>query len=156
MPFPIAGAAAARFVLPAAGAQVLKLYRRFASSRAGQYAAPVGAGVLTGLTIDAIAESIQEDAPESDSEALRETAHTVARMLGLDGSEVLWPTHVRGEKRGMPIEPVYFTMHLPTGRAWYQGTYHSAKSVDRGFKKGLSRGRRFARRDMVQTKEIVD
>ena len=150
----MAGVAAARFVIPAAGLTILKLYRRFKASRIGSQITPERV-LLTGLTIDEIYDSVKEDAPASDEEALRESAHTVARMLGLDGSEVLWPTHSRGENRGMPIEPVYFTMHLPTGRAWYAGSYHSRKSVDAGFRRGRNSARRFARRDMVQTKEIA-
>lgn len=147
------GLSAARFVIPAAGATILKLYRRFKATRVGAAITPERA-LLAGLTIDEIYDSVREDAPESDEEALRESAHTVARMLGLDGSEVLWPTHTRGENRGSPIEPVYFTLHLPTGRAWYSGSYHSRKSVDAGFRRGQRSGRRVARRDMVQTKEI--
>lgn len=149
-----AGLTTARFVLPAAGATIIKLFRRFKSSSVGRQVTPERV-LLGGLTIAEIQDAIQEDAPDSDAEALRETAHTVARMLGLDGSEVLWPTHQRGELRGQPIEPVYFTMHLPSGRAWYQGNYHSRKSVDAGFKRGLARGRMRSRREMVQTKEIA-
>lgn len=139
---------------------IRKIYSRFAASRAGsvvvrgsQYAQPAA---IAGLTINEIVESVREDNPNSDENALTETAHTVARMLGLDGSEVLWPVHRRGENQGMPIEPLYFTMDLTNGRAWYSSKYHSRKSVNAGFRRGRRSGDRFARRQLAQTKDIVD
>lgn len=150
---------AARYVLPAAGATIRKIYSQVMSSRGGQMltrAAPPAGLIAATLTIDEIIDSVKEDAPESDEAALRETAHTVARMLGLDGSEVLWPVHMRGEEKGSPIDPVYFTMNLATGRAWYSSNYHSRKSVNAGFRRGQRSGRFRARRDIAQTKEIVD
>lgn len=158
MPLPIAAGAA--FVLPMAGQIVRKFYSRLAASRAGAVtitAVQKGAtpALLTGLTINEIIEAVREDAPNSDESALNETAHTVARMLGLDGSEVLWPVHRRGDNQGMPIEPLYFTMDLTNGRAWYSSKYHSRKSVNAGFRRGVRSGDRRARRDMVQTKDIA-
>lgn len=151
-------ASSARYVLPAAGNTIRKIYSQVMSSRGGQalgrYGGPV-ALIAGTLTLDEIIDSVKEDAPESDEQALRETAHTVARMLGLDGSEVLWPVHMRGEEKGSPIDPVYFTMNLATGRAWYSSNYHSRKSVNAGFRRGQRSGRFRARRDVAQTKEIV-
>lgn len=140
-----------RGVLPVAGSLVRKVWLLV---RRNPTATAVGGGTAAAITVDSLIEMARDDNPESDSEALRDAAITAARMLGLDGSEVLWPTKVRGDERGEPIEPIYFTMHLPTGRAWYSGTYRSAKTVDRGFKKGMIRGERRAMRNAVQQKEL--
>lgn len=61
----------------------------------------------------------------SDIQALDEAARTAARMLGLDGSEVLWPM----DRLGNRIAPKYFHVDLQKGRAWYTAEYFSRKSV---------------------------
>jgi hypothetical protein len=148
---------AAAFVLPAAGSIVRRIWTQIRAASGGVTGRQVAGTSLVvgaGLGIDQIIDMVREDAPESDEQALRETAHTVARMLGLDGSEVLWPVHMRGDEKGQPIDPVYFTMNLSTGRAWYSSNYHSRKSVNAGFRRGQRSGRFRARRDAVQTKEL--
>lgn len=55
----------------------------------------------------------------SDIQALDEAARTAARMLGLDGSHVLWPM----DRLGNHIAPKYFHVDLIKGRAWYTATY---------------------------------
>lgn len=74
-------------------------------------------------------------AGNSDIQALDEAARTAARMLGLDGSEVLWPM----DRLGNRIAPKYFHVDLQKGRAWYTAEYFSRKSV-------RVLGRRFGRR----------
>lgn len=89
----------------------------------------------TALTLQGLRDRAAVEAGASDIQALDEAARTSARMLGLDGSQVLWPM----DRLGNSIAPKYFHLDLIKGRAWYTSEYFSRKSV-----KVL--GRRFGRR----------
>lgn len=97
---------------------------------------PLRAGATTAalLTLDDLRNQARVLAGASDIQALDEAARTAARMLGLDGSEVLWPM----DKLGNRIAPKYFHVDLQKGRAWYTSEYFSRKSV-------RTLGRRFGR-----------
>lgn len=98
-----------------------------AGSRIGQAALVGGAAYETGVTLAQLRDQAQVEAGASDPAALDGAAHAAARMLGLDGSNVLWPTDRLGNK----IAPKYFHLDLQKGRAWYTAEYFSKKSVRR-------------------------
>jgi len=97
--------------------------------------ARAGATTAIALTLEDLRNQARVMAGASDIQALDEAARTAARMLGLDGSEVLWPM----DKLGNRIAPKYFHVDLTKGRAWYTAEYFSRKSV-------RTLGRRFGRR----------
>lgn len=101
------------------------------------FTTPGGAAATTGITISLanLRDQAAVIAGGSDIQALDEAARTAARMLGLDGSEVLWPM----DRLGNRIAPKYFHVDLTKGRAWYTSEYFSRKSV-------RTLGRRFGRR----------
>lgn len=88
---------------------------------------PGGAALTTGaaVTLQNLRDQAAVIAGASDIQALDEAARTAARMLGLDGSEVLWPM----DRLGNRIAPKYFHVDLTKGRAWYTSEYFSRKSV---------------------------
>lgn len=90
-------------------------------------------------------------APGSDPAAIEEASRTAMRLLGLQGDEVLWPR----SRDGTPITPVYLTIDLTKGRAWYHGKYYSRKSVNAGRRKGFGRGMGAGRRQAVDNKIIA-
>lgn len=77
------------------------------------------------INIDFLRKSALEIAPGSDREALEEAARLAARLLGLEGDEILWPRHRTGE----PIAPHYLIVDLSRGRGWFSSRYYSKKSV---------------------------
>lgn len=96
----------------------------------------------TGLAVGGTVISLQGlrdraaiEAGASDIQALDEAARTAARMLGLDGSQVLWPMDRLGNK----IAPKYFHVDLLKGRGWFTSEYNSGAYV-RALKR---RGRRY-------------
>lgn len=101
------------------------------------FTTPGGAAATTGITISLanLRDQAAVIAGGSDIQALDEAARTAGRMLGLDGSEVLWPM----DRLGNRIAPKYFHVDLTKGRAWYTAEYFSRKSV-------RVLGRRFGRR----------
>lgn len=89
---------------------------------------PLTAGATaigTAVTLQGLRDQAQVVAGASDIQALDEAARTAARMLGLDGSEVLWPM----DRLGNRIAPKYFHVDLLKGRAWYTAEYFSRKSI---------------------------
>lgn len=102
------------------------------------------------INLDWLRSQSLELAPGSDAAALEEAARTAGRMLGLEGNEVLWP-----RRRGVPIVPVYMTIDLARGRAWYSGRYYSRKSVNAGRRRGFGRGVGAGTRRAVQTKQLA-
>lgn len=106
---------------------------------------PTGAAVTTGaaITLTQLRDQAQVVAGASDIQALDEAARTAARMLGLDGSEVLWPM----DRLGNRIAPKYFHVDLLKGRAWYTSEYFSRKSVRAlGRRRGRGNYRSYANR----------
>lgn len=80
------------------------------------------------MTLNDLRERAVVEAGASDPQALDEAARTAARMLGMDGSQILWPMDRLGNK----IAPKYFHVDLIKGRAWYTAEYFSKKSAQRG------------------------
>lgn len=105
-------------------------------------ATPQGAAGVTAiaLTLEDLRNQARVLAGASDIQALDEAARTAARMLGLDGSEILWPM----DRLGNRIAPKYFHVDLLKGRAWYTAEYFSRKSV-------RTLGRRFGRRSSYKS-----
>lgn len=102
-----------------------------------------GAGAITDfINLDWLRQQALQIAPGSDREALEEAARMAARLLGLEGDEVLWPRTRSGE----PISPKYLVVDLNRGRAWFSSQYFSRKSVRgaqrRGNARGFGRGQR--------------
>lgn len=87
-------------------------------SRAGPVT--VGTGIADLVNIDILRQQAVKLAPTSDPEALEEAARQLMRMLGLDGSDVLFPP-------GGPANWNYFHMDMRTGRAWWTRKYISKK-----------------------------
>lgn len=85
-------------------------------SRAGPLTVGTGIGDL--VNIDLLRQQAVKLAPTSDPEALEEAARQLMRMLGLDGSDVLFPP-------GGPGNWNYFHMDMRTGRAWWTRKYIS-------------------------------
>lgn len=90
----------------------------FVRSRMGTLA--VGSSIGDIINIDVLRQQSVKLAPTSDPEALEEAARMLMRMLGLDGSEVLFPP-------GGPSNWNYFHMDMRTGRAWWTRSYISKK-----------------------------
>lgn len=90
------------------------------------------------LNVDELRAEGVRIAPTSDPEALEEAARQIMRMVGADGSEVLWP--------GNGVSPRYYVFDLTTGRQWFLGKYNSFKTVRaanaRGYRRGLAAGKR--------------
>lgn len=108
-------------------------------SRAGLgLALTAGAVAADLLNVDELRQEAVRIAPTSDPEALEEAARQIMRMVGADGSEVLWP--------GNGVSPRYYVFDLSTGRQWFTGHYRSFKSVraanNRGYRRGLAAGKR--------------
>lgn len=92
-------------------------------------------GAEVAVTLNDLRERAKVEAGASDIQALDEAARTAARMLGMDGSEVLWPM----DRLGNHIAPKYFHVDLMKGRAWFTSQYFSRKSASRGrFRRGSS------------------
>lgn len=95
----------------------------FVRSKAGQLAIGAGGAALSDVVnIDVLRREAVRIAPNSDPEALEEAARMLVRMLGLDGSNVLFP-------KGGPTKWMYFHMDMQNGRAWFTSRYTSRKSV---------------------------
>lgn len=107
-----------------------------------------GVGTAVGtdiINLDWLRRQSIKLAPGSDGEALEEAARLAARLLGLEGDEVLWPRQRNGE----PIMPKYLVIDLSRGRAWYSTRYFSKKSVSAGRRRGNSRGYRAGQRSIA-------
>lgn len=117
--------------------RLLTYAHRLLSSRAVQ---TVGLGVAISdvVNLDMLRAEALRQAGTSDPQALDEAARTAARLLGLDGSEVLWPI---SRRTGQQIVPKYLTIDLQKGRAWYTDTYNSSNYV-RKLKRGRFGGAR--------------
>lgn len=101
----------------------------------------VGAGAITDfINMDFLRRSALEIAPGSDREALEEAARLAARLLGLEGDEILWPR----QRSGAPIVPHYLIVDLNRGRGWFSTRYYSRKSV-----KGAARRARTPRTRVI-------
>lgn len=117
---------------------------RNAMAKAAANKGAIGLAVGTSLVADSINMDwlLQESArvaPGSEQAGIIQAAQTAARMLGLGGEEVLWPTHQRGPNAGEFITPRYFTLDLVQGRAWYSGKHYSRKAVNAAFMRGRKR-----------------
>lgn len=104
--------------------------RALAASRGVQLAA---GGIVAAdlINLDWLQQQAIRIAPGSDQAAIVQAARTAAHLLGMAGDEVLWPTHRRGALQGEPITPMYLTVDLTRGRAWFSTRYYSRKSVRR-------------------------
>lgn len=116
--------------------ELMKAAFRFAASR-GVVAVGTGVAISDFINLDWLRTQGIRLAPGSDAAAIEEAARTAARLLGLNGDEVLWPTRRR---TGEPIVPKYLTIDLSRGRAWYSTTHYSFKSVRAARRRGSSRG----------------
>lgn len=103
---------------------------------------------IEAVTVEETREIATIMAPESDPEALDEVSKVVVRLMQQD--EVLWPTNRQGER----IKPSYMILDLNQGRAWFSSRYHSRKSVNAGFKRGIRSGERAQRRALSQESQI--
>lgn len=108
--------------------------RALASSRGVQLAS---GGIVAAdlINLDWLRQQSIRIAPGSDQAAIEQAARTAAQLLGMAGDEVLWPTHRRGALQGEPITPMYLTVDLTRGRAWFSTRYYSRKSAMRGRKR---------------------
>lgn len=104
---------------------LLAALMKWVVSRAGPIA--VGTGIADLVNIDILRQQAVKLAPTSDPEALEEAARQLMRMLGLDGSDVLFPP-------GGPANWNYFHMDMRNGRAWWTRKY-----ISRGGQKALIR-----------------
>lgn len=106
--------------------------RALAASRGVQLAA---GGIVAAdlINLDWLRQQSIRIAPGSDQAAIEQAARTAAQLLGMAGDEVLWPTHRRGALQGEPITPMYLTVDLTRGRAWFSTRYYSRKSTRRRF-----------------------
>lgn len=125
------------------GRLVLRFSGRVAGSRAG-----VIAGVaVTAVTLNDLRQAAIVEAPQSDPAALEEAARTAARLLGLQGDEILWPVHGRRHAQaGEPINPRYLVVDLHRGRGWFMESYTSRRAMRRAQMRGWSRGTRAGER----------
>lgn len=102
------------------------------------------------VTLDGLRSQAAVEAGASDIQALDEAARTAARLLGLDGSHVLWPM----DRLGNHIAPKYFHVDLVKGRAWFTATYTKRRRF-RSFGRGGSSYNRMssiARRAVVRSR----
>lgn len=101
--------------------------RALAASRGVQLAA---GGIVAAdlINLDWLRQQSIRIAPGSDQAVIEQAARTAAQLLGMAGDEVLWPTHRRGALQGEPITPMYLTVDLTRGRAWFSSRYYSRKS----------------------------
>lgn len=113
-----------------------------------QWAIAQRTGLAVGTTIvtlQGLRDRAQVEAGASDIQALDEAARTAARMLGLDGSQILWPMDRLGNK----IAPKYFHVDLLKGRGWFTAEYNSGKYVSalkrRAYRNRFSSLRRYTR-----------
>jgi hypothetical protein len=88
--------------------------RLVAWALAKRAAVALGTGVLIGeaaVSLQDLRDRAQVEAGASDIQALDEAARTAARMLGLDGSQILWPM----DRLGNHIAPKFFHVDLQKG-----------------------------------------
>lgn len=118
-----------------------RLVTRFAASAAARKVGTI-AGVSTlAITLNDLRQAAIVEAPQSDPAALEEAARTAARLLGLSGDEILWPTHGRRHAQaGEPINPRYLVIDLSRGRGWFMESYTSRKALFRARSSGMRRG----------------
>lgn len=97
--------------------------RALAASRGVQLAA---GGIVAAdlINLDWLRQQSIRIAPGSDQAAIEQAARTAAQLLGMAGDEVLWPVHRRGALQGEPITPMYLTVDLTRGRAWFSTRYY--------------------------------
>lgn len=129
-------------------ARLITLALRAASAR-GLVAIGSGAVLADFINLDWLRQQSIKIAPGSDPQAIEEAARTAARLLGLSGDEVLWPTHTRGAMAGEPIVPKYLTIDLSRGRAWYSTRHVSFKALRRARGFGARRGFRSGQRSIA-------
>lgn len=90
------------------------------------------AGAEAGIiTLENLRSQAALHAGATGPQGLEEAARTAARMLGLGGDAVLWPVNRR---TGQLIPPIYFTIDLVRGRAWYHSRYVSSRRRRFGFR----------------------
>lgn len=104
--------------------------RALAQSRGVQLAAG-GALVADFINLNWLEQQAIKIAPGSDRAAIVQAARNAAVLLGMAGDEVLWPVHRRGALQGEAITPMYLTVDLTKGRAWFSTRYYSRKSARR-------------------------
>lgn len=97
--------------------------RALAASRGVQLAAG-GALVADFINLNWLEQQAIKIAPGSDKAAIVQAARNAAVLLGLAGDEVLWPVHRRGALQGEAITPMYLTVDLTKGRAWFSTRYY--------------------------------
>ena len=107
-----------------------------------------------------IRAAAEQEAPNSDSEALDQVAAFTASILGVDGfspdeSGILWGSFNRGPNAGEKVPANYMTIDFQQGRAWIHHRHYSKKSVNAAYKRGRLHGERNARTELGQTKDIV-
>lgn len=110
--------------------RLLLAARALAASRGVQLAAG-GALVADFINLNWLEQQAIKIAPGSDRAAIVQAARNAAVLLGMAGDEVLWPVHRRGALQGEAITPMYLTVDLTKGRAWFSTRYYSRKSVRR-------------------------
>lgn len=123
-----------------------RLVLRFSGSVAARRVGVVGGVAVAAITLNDLRQAAIVEAPQSDPAALEEAARTAARLLGLSGEEILWPTHGRRHAQaGEPINPRYLVVDLQRGRGWFMESYTSRKALMRarsfGARRGFSRGK---------------
>ncbi len=129
------------------GILIQRALQLYASSGATK-AIAIGAGASTIadlINLDWLRRETIKLAPGSPAAAVEDAARMAARMLGLDGSNILWPRHTKGAKQGEAIIPTYFVLNLTNGQAWYTSTYNSYKSkrayANRSYARGIEKGK---------------
>lgn len=118
-----------------------RLVTRFAASAAARRVGGLAAVGAVAITLADLRNAAVLEAPQSDPAALEEAARTAARLLGLSGEEILWPTHGRRHAQaGEPINPRYLVVDLQRGRGWFMESYTSRKALMSARRRGSSRG----------------
>lgn len=124
-------------------------FAKVAQSRGFGYAA-TGLAIADVINLDFLRQEAIKLAPGSGQEGIENAARTAARLLGLNGEEVLWPTHRRGPQAGEPIIPRYLTIDLIQGRAWYSSRHNTYRAIQSANRRGWNRGRNSGRRQGLQ------
>lgn len=120
---------------------VSRLIIRFSASAAARRVGGLAAVAGVAITLNDLRQAAIVEAPQSDPAAINEAALMAARLLGLTGDEILWPTHgPRHAQSGEPITPNYLVVDFRRGRGWFLEQYTSRKSVRRAMGRGARRG----------------
>lgn len=116
---------------------VIRFQAQAAARRIGGLAAVAGVAI----TLNDLRQAAIVEAPQSDPAAINEAALMAARLLGLTGDEILWPTHgPRHAQAGEPVTPNYLVVDFRRGRGWFLEQYTSRKAVRMAMRRGRGRG----------------